>query len=117
MPHNPKGCTSYWAQTMPSKQSQLRSPRKEPFPCWAWYGLGLFADLPERDRAPFRKWLLRNSESLPQCERWPFLHLKLPDGFERHEDLFALKDHLHWELEAAFAKPPKSGLSCRLRKP
>jgi len=92
---------------MPSQQSHITFLRKEPFPCWTWYGLGLFADLPEADRAPFRQWLLRNNKTVSKDQRWPFQQLKLPAGFERREDLFALKDHLRWELEVAFAKPQK----------
>ena len=78
--------------------------REEPFPSWEWYGLGLFADLPEAEREPFLQWLLKQNKSRPESERWPFMQLQLPVGYERHEDIFALKDHFHWMLKMAFAK-------------
>jgi len=90
-----------------NKPKRPRSPtlgREEPFPCWEWYGLGLFADLPEADREPFRKWLLKRNDSLPEAERWPFRQLRLPEGFERHEDIFSLSDHTRWVLKAAFER-------------
>jgi hypothetical protein len=89
---------------MDSNQPSVGPAREEPFPCWAWYGLGLFADLPEGDRDPFRQWLLRRNDRLTKDEQWPFRRLKLPEGFECHEDIFALRDHLFWEFAVAFRK-------------
>lgn len=83
--------------------------RMEPFPSWEWYGLGLFADLPEEEREPFKQWLIEQNKRLPESERWPFVQLKIPDGYERHEDIFALKDHFHWALKMAFAKTAAHG--------
>jgi hypothetical protein len=92
-----------------SDKRQVRLSREEPFPCWAWYGLGLFTDLKEADRKPFRRWLLKKNKGLPEAEKWPFKQLQIPKGYERREEIFALKDHFNWALKVAFAKTAVHG--------
>jgi len=61
----------------PKAISEPRIGREEPFPCWAWYGIGLFSDLPEVDREPFRKWLLKTNKERPKAEQCPQRQLDL----------------------------------------
>jgi hypothetical protein len=92
---------------MKKRENNPRIGREEPFPCLAWYGLALLSDLPEADREPFRLWLLKRNKNLPEAERWPFVHLKVPTDLRPPilvEDIFAISDHTRWELAVAFAR-------------
>jgi hypothetical protein len=86
--------------------------REEPFPCWAWYGIGLFRDLPEADRKPFREWLLKMNKYRSESEQWPLRHLKIPTEFESPvlvEDIYLLKHHTPWVFEVASRKSAREG--------
>lgn len=78
--------------------------RDEPFPCLRSFGLALISDMPESEREPFKRWLLRRNKYVPQSKRWPF-NLAIPADYDPPiglKDLCRTSDQQEWWIEKAF---------------